>query len=224
MEKRPSVVVKLSGKLVEDVGTLHGIVRVLREALEEYRLAIVTGGGRLARKYVTLLEQLGASKALRDEVGIEVSRLHARIVALALGSTAPPPRSYEEVLEQLALGVNPIVAGGFQPGQSTTAVAALIAEAMRAERLVIATVVDGVYDRDPAKHPDARLIPRLSIREALRVIESSVEPGRYELLEPYAASIIERSGVRVYVVNGKHPERILEAIRGGEPIGTLITP
>ncbi len=224
MARRPGVVVKLSGKLVEDIGVLHGIIRVLREALGEYRLAIVTGGGRLARKFVSLLEQVGVSKALRDEAGIEVSRLHARIVALALGSTIHPPRSYEELLEQVAIGVNPIVAGGFQPGQSTTAVAALIAEAINAERLVIATVVDGIYDKDPVRHPNARLIPRLRLSEALRVVESSVEPGRYELLEPYAASILARSGIRVYVVNGRHPERILEAIRGGEPIGTIVTP
>ncbi|AEM39255.1 uridylate kinase [Pyrolobus fumarii 1A] len=221
---RPSIVVKISGKLVEDTGSLQGLVGVLRELINEYRVAIVVGGGRLARKYVSFLGSLQAPKSLMDIAGIEASRFYARVLALALGSTAPVPRSYEEFLTQLATGVNPIVAGGFQPGQSTTAVAALIAEAMRAERLVIATVVDGVFDRDPAKHPDAKLFPRLSITEALRVIESSTEPGRYELLEPYAASILQRSGTRVYIVNGRHPERVLEAARGGEPIGTLLTP
>ena len=221
---RPTVVVKLSGKLVEDHGVLARIVRTLSPLLSEYRLVVVVGGGRLARRYAGFLAERGAAKALQDVIGIEASRLNARLVALALGSTAPIPRSYWELLEQLAYQVNPIVLGGLQPGQSTTTVAALAAEAAGAERLVVATVVDGVYDKDPSRHPDAKLLPRLSIREALRVIESSVEPGRYELIDPYAASILERSSIPVYVVNGRYPERLAAAIRGHETIGTLLVP
>ncbi len=224
MSGKPTVVVKLSGKLVEDSSSLRPLLEALRGLLAEYRLVIVTGGGRLARKYALLLSELGAPKALLDEAGIEASRFYARVVALALGSTIPVPRSYEELLEQLGLGVNPVVLGGLQPGQSTTTVAALAAEASSAERLVVATVVDGVYDRDPAKHPDAKLIPRMTVSEALRVIESSIEPGRYELIDPYAATIVKRSGVRVYVVNGRRPERVVEAVRGGEPLGTILVP
>ncbi len=224
MSGKPTVVVKLSGKLVEDSSSLRPLVEGLRGLLGEYRLVVVTGGGRLARKYASFLEELGRPKALMDVAGIEASRFYARIVALALGSSVPVPHSYEELLQQLGLGVNPVVLGGLQPGQSTTTVAALAAEAAGAERMIIATVVDGVYDRDPAKHPDARLIPRLTVSEALRVIESSLEPGRYELIDPYAASIINRSGIRVYVVNGRRPERVAEAVRGGEPLGTILVP
>ena len=221
---RPSVVVKLSGKLIEEHGVLSRLVQVLSGLLSEYRLVVVTGGGRLARRYAGFLAERGVAKALQDVVGIEASRLNARLVALALGSVAPIPRSYWELLEQIAYGVNPVVLGGLQPGQSTTTVAALAAEAVGAERLVIATVVDGIYDRDPSRHPDARLIPRLALHEALRVIESSVEPGRYEMLDPYAASILRRSRIPVYVVNGRHPERVEAAVRGLETIGTLVVP
>ncbi len=221
---RPFVALKVSGKLVEDTSVLSQLLPVLRRLLDEYRLVVVTGGGRLARKYASLLGGLGAPKALMDVAGIEASRFYARVVAMALGSTAPVPRSYVEMLEQVAYGVNPVVLGGLQPGQSTTTVAALAAEAVGAERLVIATVVDGIYDRDPAKHPDARLLPRLTVDEALRVIESSVEPGRYEMIDPYAAAIIKRSGIPVVVVNGRHPERVEAAVRGRETIGTLVAP
>ena len=167
--------------------------------------------------------RLGVGKAYQDMLGIEAARLNARLLAYALGDLAypEPPRSLQEAVEAAATG-RVVVAGGFQPGQSTAAVAALLAEALGADLLLLGTRVDGVYDRDPERHPGARLIERLSYDELARVLEQSVEPGRYELLDPLALAVLRRSRIPVRVFNASNPENLLRAVRG--EVGSLVTP
>jgi len=221
------VVVKISGKHVnpDKPGMVKSYAEVLRRLHEEgYRLAVVVGGGPVARAYIAAAREAGANRALQDMLGIEAARLNARLLAAALHPDAypEPPRSIWEALEAAATG-RIVVAGGFQPGQSTAGVAALLAEALGADLLVLATTVDGVYTADPRRSPGAKLIPRLGYRDLHGVLEQSVEPGRYELLDPLALSIVERSGIRVRVVNGSDPENVARAARG-EEVGSLVAP
>ena len=219
--------VKISGRLVNPSrpDLVEGYARAIRELAERgYRvLAVVVGGGDVARAYISAGSRLGLRKPMLDMLGIEAARLNARLLAYALGDLAypEPPRSLREALEASTTG-RIVVAGGFQPGQSTAAVAALRAEALGADQLLLGTRVDGVYDRDPMKHPDARLIPRLSYRELVRVMEQSVEPGRYELLDPLAVAVLERSGIPTRVFNAADPSNLLRAAEGR--VGTLVTP
>jgi uridylate kinase len=220
------VVVKISGKLVgpDNVELVRGYADMLAGLYDEgYRVAVVTGGGRTARLYIDAAGRLGANKSLQDLLGIEASRLNARLLIYALSDRAypEPPRSLWEALEAFATG-RIVVCGGFQPGQSTTAVAALLAEALSADLLVIATTVAGVYTADPQREPSAKLIPRLSYEEYRQVISQSVEPGRYELLDPLALMVVERSRIPVRVVDGSDPENVARAVRG-EDVGSLIS-
>lgn len=223
-----SVVVKVSGKLVspENTSLLSAIISVLRDAWREGVLrAVVIGGGRLSRDYISAAGRLGAGKALQDVIGIEASRLKARLVAAALWPDAfpEPPRSIWEVLEASATG-KLVVVGGLQPGQSTATVAAIVAEALGAGRLVVASTVDGVYDKDPEKYSDARLLSCIDYDGLLKVLASSLEPGRYELLDPYAISLLRRSNIETIIVNGRRVERIRAAIRGEPSRYTVVKP
>jgi uridylate kinase len=219
-------VVKISGKHVnpERVELVKRyadtLVRLYRDG---YRLVVVVGGGSTARAYISAAEKLGISKAFMDMLGIEASRLNARLLIYAMQPYAypEPPRSIWELLEAYSTG-KIVVCGGFQPGQSTTGVAAVVAEAINAQLLVIATTVAGVYTADPRVEPTAKLIPKLSYEEYRRVISQSMEPGRYELLDPIALTVVERSRIPVRVVDGSNPENIVKAILG-EDVGSLIS-
>ena len=219
------VVVKISGRYVnpERVELVRRYAEELRRLyLEGYELAVVVGGGPVARSYIDAAERLGLNKSLQDLLGIEASRLNARLLIYALQphSYPEPPRSLWEFLNAYSTG-RIVVAGGFQPGQSTTGVAAVVAEAVGADLLVIATTVAGVYTADPRREPNAKLIPRLSYADYRRVISQSMEPGRYELLDPIALTIVERSRIPVRVVDGSDPSNITKAVRG-EEVGSLI--
>jgi uridylate kinase len=221
------LVLKLSGRIVspDRPELIKAYAKAIRELLGKgYDVrAVVVGGGGVARAFVEAGRLLNLNRSQLDILGIEAARLNARLLAYALSDLAypEPPRSLQEAIEAAASG-RIVVAGGFQPGQSTAAVAALLAEALGADLLLLATRVDGVYDRDPERSVDAKLIPRLSYDELQKVMEQSLEPGRYELLDPLAIAILKRSRIPARVFNGLNPLNLLKAVRG--EVGSLIEP
>jgi uridylate kinase len=220
------LVLKISGKLVnpEDPVYILKLADVVRELVRKgYRVAVVIGGGGIARKYIDACRSLGGSEGICDLMGIEASRLNALLFTMALGDLVyrRVVRNIDEMLEAWSTGLV-VAAGGFQPGQSTVAVSAIIAEMISADLLIYATVVSGIYDRDPTLDPNAKLLKRVSVEELRRILSrQSVSAGRYELIDPLALSIIERSRIRVAVIDGRDPTTIIQAVRG-EDIGTLV--
>ena len=95
---------------------------------------------------------------------------------------------------------------------------------MNADLLLNVTTVDGVYEEDPKTHPNARKYERLTPSELTAlVMRKEMKAGSRIVIDPVAAKIIERSGIKTVIVNGKNPENILKAFKG-EHVGTLIAP
>jgi uridylate kinase len=219
------LLLKLSGKIVspENIGLVKKYALVVSKLVDEgYRVAVVVGGGPYARSYISCAKALGLSSAQADMVGIEVSRVNALLFAYALGGHAyvPIPRSVEEVERAWSTG-RVVVLGGLQPGQSTAAVAAVVAETLGIKRILYATDVDGVYDRDPKRFSDAKKFERIAVDELSRVLSQRFEAGGYELLDPIAVQIVKRSCIDVVVFNGFDVENVVKAAKG-EAAGTLI--
>jgi uridylate kinase len=117
-----------------------------------------------------------------------------------------------------------IVAGGMQPGQSTNAVAALIAESIGADILINATNIDGVYTSDPDTDPSAKKFDEISTGELLNLLGGGkMVAGSYDLFDITAIRIVERSRITTRIINGKVAGNIIRAVRG-EAIGTLVLP
>jgi len=188
------------------------------------RIAVVTGGGETARRYIRMGSSIGLSKSWQDVLGINSARLNALLMAALLDDSSylPIPRSIDDFLQGWATG-KVVVMGGLQPGQSTNAVAAAIAELVNADILINATVVDGVYDKDPEKYSDAKLMKKVSISQLKKYLKQSYLPGKYELLDPIALNIVERSCLKVIFLNALKPHLIQEALKGNYGVGTLLT-
>ena len=223
------LVVKVSGHLStpDHADLIARYARVLGELRGRgLGLAVVVGGGSTARRYIAAARGLGADEATLDLIGVRASRLNAMLLIAALGRLAYPipPESLEEVLEAYATG-RIVVCGGLQPGQSTNAVSALIAEALRADVLVNMTTVDAVYTADPEIDPSAKPIPQLTVRELRRLlrVEEEYRAGGYKLMDPLSLLILERSRVPMIVTDGRRPE-VLREIAEGRVVGTLVTP
>jgi uridylate kinase len=199
--------------------------RVMREFSRKNRLVVVTGGGSIARKYVAAARELGASEFVCDQIGIQVSRLNARVLMIALNGTAFPrmPLSPEDLMESVRSELI-VVMGGLQPAQSTNAVAALAAEVMRADLFVNATDIDGVYTADPRKDPNAKKLDAVSLDDLTDILsKEGFKAGEYDLMDPLAIRIIRRSKIPVVVVDGRDPSSIEKAL-SGKRIGTKIAP
>lgn len=198
--------------------------KVLKEIAKEEQLFIVIGGGVKAREYIGVARELGANEAVCDKIGIDVTRLNARLLISALGGEAypDPPENYKEAENAMALD-KIIVMGGVIPGQSTDAVAAILAEYVQADLIVFATSVDGVYTKDPEQNGDAKKIDELTPSKLVQIVmETEIKAGSKAIVDPLAAKVIERSRIPTIVMNGKSPGQIKKAVLEKKHHGTTI--
>lgn len=221
-------VVKLGGALFRrepNVPALKEMGKSLGDFVEKgNQLVLVAGGGENARTYISAARKLGAEESTCDLLGIQITRANAELLRLALGTSASTkiPVTLGD-LPHLAGPGKSVVMGGLQPGQSTNAVAALAAEITRAEVLVNGTDVEGVYTEDPKKNPKAKLIRSIDAGKLLEwAMSGEVFAGRYELLDPLAIKIMQRSKVPTRFVSLEKPDNILGAMHGKD-IGTKVT-
>ncbi|MFB6138798.1 MAG: UMP kinase [Halobacteriaceae archaeon] len=189
-------------------------------------VAVVVGGGQIARQYIEAARALDTNEIALDDVGIGVTRLNARLLAAAVGERAPqePPTEYETAARALRRGDLPVM-GGAVAGQTTDAVAAALAEYVGADRLVYATSVDGVYDADPNVDADAQRYDSLTPDELVDVVaDVEMRAGSAAPVDLLAAKLIQRSGLRAVVLDGSDPEAVADAALGGPHDGTDIAP
>jgi uridylate kinase len=191
-------------------------------AEEGERLVLVAGGGETARRYIMAGRKLGIDESMLDDLGLRAARLNAELLAGGLGDLAYPtiPENMDRAAEAYATG-KIVVVGGFHPGHSTNAVAALTAERVHANLFVNATDVDGVYTADPDKDGNARKLNRVTPPQLRKMFgEGQMKAGTYELLDLLAVNIIERSKIKTVILKCE-PSAINKAIKG-EPVGTLV--
>lgn len=216
--KKP--VISLSGSFFSDVELLKKYIEIIEKIRKKVEfLCIVTGGGEVARKYISLAKELGLDREKQDEMGIAVTRVNALLFGMFF-NFIKIPASYEEAKECIEK-FKFCICGGMLPGQSTDKVSADIAKMVKADVLINLTKVEGVYDRDP-KEKDAKLFEKLSYKELRKILnKASQEPGNYPLFDLKAIDVVESCSLPVIIANGKKPENLIK-ILSGEKIGTII--
>ena len=196
---------------------------ILKKYSEEHELFVVVGGGKPAREYISVVRDLNAGEAICDDIGIEVTRINAKLLTIALGDYAYQriPHNFQEALEFSATG-KIVVMGGTEPAHSTDAVSAILAEYVQADLLINLTSVDGMYTKDPNKFDDAELISEITASEMLDFISGKdVKAGTYEFFDSTAVQMIKRSSLKTIIANGNNPENLIKAING-EKVGTEV--
>jgi uridylate kinase len=219
------IVIKLSGRIFgmdNNTKLLKDYAAFLVKISKFCQPIIIAGGGKIARHYISHARSSGADESTLDELGIEVSRLNARLLIYALKTKAypHPPTTLTEVRHAVDSGLI-VIAGGLHPGQSTNGTAALIAEKVSATEFLNATDVDGIYDSDPNKNPKAKKFKRIELKDLRRLLvrEDSVAGG-YDLMDIVALKVIERSKIRTRVLKADIPT--LEKAIKGQAMGTEI--
>ena len=195
----------------------------LKEIAKNNTLFVVTGGGKAARDYIGVARELGADEATCDLIGIELTRLNARLLIAALGDAAycEPPLDYKEA-KRISLSERIVVMGGVAPGQTTDAVSAVLAEYIGADLLINATSIDGVYTSDPKKNRDAKRLDKLTPKKLIEIVlATEMVAGANSPIDLLAAKVIERSDIKTIVLSGENPRNILDAVNG-RYTGTVI--
>jgi uridylate kinase len=190
-------------------------------------VGIVVGGGNIFRglaaaargmdratgDYIGMLATVMNGLALQDaleRVGIPVRVMSA----IAMNEIAEPyiRRRAVRHLEKGRVAI--FVAGTGNPYFTTDTAAALRAVEIGAEVLLKATKVDGVYDSDPMKNPDASRYLRLGYQDLLR--------DQLKVLDAAAVSLCMENDLPIVVFDLNQPDNI-SRVAAGEPVGTLIS-
>lgn len=231
-----NIVIKFGGSLLfSDGGTLNyekitEFCNIIRHNKDFKSIVIVCGGGKIARQYIKAIREFTENEVLCDLIGIDISRINSRLIIAEMKGLAYPqvPKSFEEL--SIAVSSHKIVVmGGLQPGQSTTSVAITVAEYLKAEKLVILTDVDGIYDKDPKVYEDAKLLEKISYDSLQKLIlESSIDAqasaGEYRIFDAVSLQILKRSRMNALVISGKKLDQFNRLWKNEkEIIGTIIS-
>jgi uridylate kinase len=220
-----TVVVSIGGSVVlsdeADVSFLRKLTALFKKIAVEYKLFVIVGGGKIARRYIQLGRELGFDEDTLDLIGIDVTRVNARIITNLLGvSNKEIPHTTGEALK---LDLPIVVMGGTDPKHSTDLVGAELAEKTHAVRFVNATNVDGIYDKDPNKFKDAKQLKSVSIDQLIEKYGTKWgTAGKNIFMDEPALGIIKRARIPTFVVNGKRLDQLEKAMSGQPFDGTTI--
>lgn len=228
-EETAPVVLSMGGSVLvtgdEDERFLPDLAALLRKVAHDFPLVVTAGGGRVARDYIRLGRALHLTETELDELGIDVSRLNARLLAAVIGPPCPPhpPTSLAEAVRE-AHRSRIVVLGGTEPGHTTDGVAGMLAERLRAQRLVNATRVPGLFERDPRKDPTARRVDRLDYAGFRKMVEASVAgtAGQQFVFDRLGLESLARAKIPLRIVQGRDLTNLERALRGEEFVGTEI--
>ncbi|MEM2319799.1 MAG: UMP kinase [Candidatus Bathyarchaeia archaeon] len=221
------IVIRIGGSVVAtpiNVSLISEYVKVLKRLKDEgHSLAVVVGGGALAREFIKIAKDLELEEEDQDDLAISVSRLFAQLFAKKLAglSCEKIPSSVKEAVECIENGKIAVL-GGLKPGMTTDTVAAMVAEQINADILIKATDQEGVYNKDPRKHSDAVKLDRLRFEDLPKFLaEKKHKAGIHQILDPEAVKVLKAKRIKVLVLNGFKPENILSAVEG-KSVGTII--
>jgi uridylate kinase len=228
------VLLKLSGEaLAGDKAMVFDFERVNRFADEIKGIAdmgvsvgLVIGGGNIVRgsqlskngmdrvtaDYMGMLGTVINALALQDV--LERKGLDTRVMTAIRMEELAEPYIRRRALRHLEVGRTVIFAAGTgNPYFSTDTAAALRAIQIKADVIIKATSVDGVYTADPKKDPDAKRYDTLSYREVM-VSELGV-------MDQTAVTLCKENNLPLIVLNIHHEGAVASAVRG-ERVGTIV--
>ncbi len=209
----PEVMDSLAGELA----VVHGL---------GVELGIVVGGGNIFRGVAGAAR--GMDRAAADQMGMLATVMNAlalqdalvrhdvpvRVMSAVEVGKAAEPFVRARALNHLKKGRIVIFgAGTGNPFFTTDTAAALRALEIKAQVLFKATQVDGVYDKDPRKYPDARRFGRISYHEVLKL--------GLQVMDAAAVALAMDGDLPLVVFNMQVPGNIEKAIRG-EDVGSVV--
>ena len=231
------VLLKVSGEALTgdapsgiDPATVRIIATQIKTATVELgvQVAVVVGGGNIWRGAAA--SQTGMDRASADYAGMLATVINAialqdaieQVGADVRTQTAIPIQQVAEpyirrrAIRHLEKGRVVIFAAGTgNPFMTTDTAAALRAVEIEAQVLLMSkNRVDGVYDADPVKFPNARRFTSLSYMDALS--------RRLEVMDSTALSLCMENNLPILVFDVASPDGIVRAVRG-EQIGTRVT-
>lgn len=220
-----TIVISYGGSVIlsddVDVSFFRELKNLLKKLTDNYKIYLIIGGGKTARTYIKLGRKLNFKEEILDEIGIEITRANAKLLTNILEITNKKIPCTTDEARNLDDPI--VVMGGTTPGHSTDMVGAELAEKTGAQKFIIATNVDGVYDKDPNKYNDAKQIKEIAVKQLIADYGTDWgSAGKNVVIDGPALEIIDRAKISTFVLNGKRLDELEKAITNQSFDGTII--
>ena len=225
--KEEIFIISLGGSLIIpddiDIDFLKDFKEVILSQVEKgKKFVIVTGGGKVCRKYQKVARDLSnPSSEDLDWIGIASLKLNAELLRVIFGEYA-----HNEVISNLSNNFpfeKPIVIGSaYKPGQSTDFDAVLGAKTVGAKKIINLSNTNYVYNSDPKINPNTKKFEQISWLEYRKLIPKEWNPGLNSPFDPVASEMAEKEGMEVIIMNGKPIDNLAKYLDGKKFQGTVI--
>lgn len=230
--QEPPIIISVGGSLIYPNGGIdtsflakfNNFIR--KEVAKGKRFMLIAGGGKIARHYQEAGKKVigNINNEDLDWLGIHATRFNAHLLRTIFQDIAHPRiiTNYEKKLfnwkEPVAIGA------GWRPGWSTDYDAVILARDYKAQIIINLSNVNGVYDKDPKKYKDAKLIKNITWEEMEKIIGNKWTPGFSAPFDPVATPLAKKLGLTVIITSGHNMENLEKIINGESFKGTVVTP
>lgn len=227
MESTRTVVISLGGSMIVpdeiDIHFVRSFATLIRSYVQKgYRFAIITGGGKICRKYQQSLGELRpTTNTDLDWMGIHVTRLNAQFIKMVLEDIAHPEIILDPT-ELVETSAAVVVGAGWKPGWSTDYDAVEFAATIGADSVVNISNVEYVYTADPRTNLDAVKLTDVTWTEFRKLIPETWESGANVPFDPIASKIADEKNISVVFMSGKNLSNLEQYLDGRTFEGTVI--
>ncbi|HEY4503129.1 MAG TPA: UMP kinase [Candidatus Paceibacterota bacterium] len=222
------IIISLGGSLIIpeeiDMGFLKSFKElILSHVAKGKKFIIITGGGKIARKYQAAAKELSnpAEEDL-DWIGIASLKLNAELLRVVFGKDAHD-KIIADLTEPLQFNTPILIGSAYEPGHSTDWDAVMAAKNIGAKKMINLSNIDYVYDSDPRQNPNAKKIEKTSWAEYRKIIPKEWTSGLNSPFDPTASEVCEKEGIEVAIMNGKPIDNLAKYLNGEEFQGTVIS-
>lgn len=216
------------GETALDTERVRVLAKQLRKLTSEgIQVATVIGGGNILRGAQS--DKLGIERGTADYMGMLATVINGMALCDALEANGVSTRVMSAVdvhkvcepfirrraIRHLEKGRVVILVGGLgSPYFTTDTAAAQRGAELDCDLLMKATMVDGVYDKDPKKHADAQFLPQLKFGEVLE--------KELRVMDLTAFALCRENDLPIVVFNMDEPDGVVRAARG-DKVGSRIS-
>ena len=220
-----TIVISIGGSVIlsKDIDFQYykKLADLIMRIAKDYKIYIIVGGGKIARDYIKIGRKLNFDEKTLDIFGILVTRINAKLLTNIINnSNSKIPETTDNALK---MKNRIIIMGGTIPGHSTDYVGSEIASKTKAEKFIIATNVNGVYDKDPKEYNDAKQIVEITPDKLINKYGISWKSaGCNVVIDGPALNVIKNKDLLTYVVNGKNIQELEKVLLDKKFNGTVI--
>jgi uridylate kinase len=218
------VVISLGGSIIVPDEVNHAYLKKFCSIIQKQKdtkFIIVTGGGKIARNYISAVQKGGLDRRSQNLVGIMATRLNAMLVATFLGmKNWYILHTVKGVIDRLKRQ-RIVVCGGILPGTTSDGTALQLAVSAKADMFINITNVKGLFTKHP-KLKGAEFIPKISHKDMYkRAMQMKYKPGQHFVIDQKAAKIAYKHKVPVVILKGL--DNLERCLKGKSFTGTIVT-